>query len=112
MTVAKGAERFSFPGLASVDAAVLIWPLSVLRLTSASRGALLEAAVRVLDVWRGWSDESAGIIAYDEDGTRHNTITPIVRRVGSAYQIDLALRCNITTAENPLGVFHPHECSG
>ncbi|MFZ2757247.1 MAG: UDP-glucose--hexose-1-phosphate uridylyltransferase [Atopobiaceae bacterium] len=108
MTVAKESEAFPVPGFADVDAVVLEWPLSVLRLTCADRERLLAAATHVLDVWRGWSDESVGIRASEPDGTRHNTVTPIVRRSGSDYQIDLALRCNVTSEEDPLGVFHPH----
>ena len=81
----------------------------MLRLRSAGRDALLDAAVHVLEVWRGWTDEEVGVIAYDADGTPHNTVTPICRRRGDAYELDLALRCNVTTDEHPMGVFHPHE---
>ena len=70
---------------------------------------LLEAAVYVLDAWRGWSDPSVGIVAAGDDGTPHNTVSPICRKRGECYEFDLALRCNITTDEHPLGVFHPHE---
>jgi UDPglucose--hexose-1-phosphate uridylyltransferase len=108
MTVARAAEGFRLPGFGDVDAAVLDWPLSVIRLACADRGRLLAAATHVLDAWRGWSDESVGIRATEPDGTRHNTVTPIVRRSGSDYQVDLALRCNVTDEANPLGVFHPH----
>jgi UDPglucose--hexose-1-phosphate uridylyltransferase len=83
--------------------------MSVIRLRSANRASLLGAATRVLDVWRTWTDESVGVIACDPDGTRHNTVTPICRRHGADYELDLALRCNVTTDEHPLGVFHPHE---
>jgi UDPglucose--hexose-1-phosphate uridylyltransferase len=95
---------------------VLHWPLSVLRLSSQSRDQLLDACDHVVAAWRGWSDESVGVIAHDADGTPHNTVTPIVRRVdaqgnvgGTTYEAYLALRCNVTSPEHPLGVFHPHE---
>ena len=87
----------------------------MLRLRSASRDDLLAAAVHVIDAWRAWTDESVGVIALDEDGTRHNTVTPVVRRVdeggavgGERYEAYLALRCNVTSDEHPLGIFHPH----
>ena len=64
--------------------------------------------MHVIDAWRSWSDVAAGVIARDEDGTPHNTVTPVIRRVGERYEAYLALRCNVTTSEHPLGVFHPH----
>ena len=95
---------------------MLHWPLSVLRLRSGSREELLDACDHVIGAWRSWSDESVGVVARDADGTPHNTVTPIVRRVdaegnvgGSVYEAYLTLRCNVTSAEHPLGVFHPHE---
>ena len=112
---AEVAESFSMDAFPGVEGAVLTWPLSVLRLRSASRGDLLAAAVHVIDAWRAWTDESVGVIALDEDGTRHNTVTPVVRRVdedgavgGERYEAYLALRCNVTSDEHPLGIFHPH----
>ena len=108
MTMAKEVEKVVLPGFPDVDAAIVEWPLSVVRLTSESRDSLLAAATHVLDLWRDWDDEAVGVVSHDADGTRHNTITPIARRVGDAYQLDLALRCNVTSQENPLGVFHPH----
>ena len=115
MMRAEVAESFSMDAFPGVEGAVLTWPLSVLRLRSASRGDLLAAAVHVIDAWRAWTDESVGVIALDEDGTRHNTVTPVVRRVdedgavgGERYVAYLALRCNVTSDEHPLGIFHPH----
>ena len=115
MMRAEVVGEFTMDGFPGVTGAVLRWPLSVLRLRSASRDELLDAATHVIDAWRAWSDETVGIIANDPDGTRHNTVTPVVRRVdengnvgGEGYEVYLALRCNITTAEHPLGVFHPH----
>ena len=115
MMRAEVAESFSMDAFPGVEGAVLTWPLSVLRLRSASRDDLLAAAVHVIDAWRAWTDESVGVIALDEDGTRHNTVTPVVRRVdedgavgGERYVAYLALRCNVTSDEHPLGIFHPH----
>lgn len=123
MMAAPVERRFALEGLDGVEAGVVRWPLTALRLRSASREELLEAACRVLDAWRGWSDAAAGVVAADPDGTPHNTVTPICWRTGrgfgdggfegaapqGAYVLDLVLRCNVTSAEHPLGVFHPHE---
>ncbi len=97
--------RFSdFP---AVNAGILNWPMSVIRLRSANRAELSALACRILDMWRGYSDEAAGVIA-ESDGVPHNTITPIARRRGDDFELDLVLRCNITTDRYPMGVFHPH----
>lgn len=108
MMRAATAETFAMAAHPNVGGEVLEWPLSVLRLTAASRDELLGACVQVIDAWRSWSDVAAGVIARDEDGTPHNTVTPVIRRVGERYEAYLALRCNVTTSEHPLGVFHPH----
>lgn len=108
MMRAATAETFAMAAHPNVGGEVLEWPLSVLRLTAASRDELLGACVHVIDAWRSWSDVAAGVIARDEDGTPHNTVTPVIRRVGERYEAYLALRCNVTTSEHPLGVFHPH----
>ncbi len=107
MMKAPVAGTFKMDAFPQVSCAVLRWPLSVLKLTSTDREQLLDAAAHVLDVWRGWSDEAVGIVA-QSDGERHNTITPVATREGDSYVLYLALRCNITTEEHPLGVFHPH----
>ena len=104
--VVEEVRLAAFPG---VEAGVIEWPLSVLRLACDDRDVLLEAAVYVLDAWRGWSDPSVGVVAVTPDGTPHNTVTPICRMRDGRYELDLAMRCNITTDEHPLGVFHPHE---
>ena len=108
MMRAATAETFAMAAHPNVGGEVLEWPLSVLRLTAAGRDELLGACVHVIDAWRSWSDVAAGVIAHDEDGTPHNTVTPVIRRVGERYEAYLALRCNVTTSEHPLGVFHPH----
>ncbi|MDO4539295.1 MAG: UDP-glucose--hexose-1-phosphate uridylyltransferase, partial [Coriobacteriales bacterium] len=109
MTRAEVVQEVRLVPFPSVSAGVIKWPLSVLRLSCDNRDILLEAAVYVLDAWRSWSDPSAGIIALDQDGVLHNTVTPICRMRDGNYELDLALRCNITSEEHPLGVFHPHE---
>ena len=81
--------------------------MSVIRLTSDDKDALIDLADKILFAWRAYSDPEAGIFA-ETDGEPHNTITPIARRRGEAYELDLVLRNNLTTEENPLGVFHPH----
>ncbi len=109
MDRAREQDEFRMPGSAEVSCSVLEWPMTALRLRSDDKAALLEAAVRVIDLWRGWDAPRVGVFSCDEDGTRHNTVTPICRRRGSAFELDLVLRCNVTTEEHPLGVFHPHE---
>lgn len=109
MERARELDAFTMEGHADVEGFVLEWPLSVIRLRSTSRDSLLNAAEHVLLSWRAWDAPEVGVVSHDADGTRHNTVTPICRRRGDAYEMDLALRCNITTDEHPLGVFHPHE---
>lgn len=108
MMRAEVAQTFAMQGFPSVKGEVLLWPLSVLRLQSGDRSELLEACAHVIDAWRGWSDEAVGVRAHDADGTPHNTVTPVVRRAGVGYEAYLALRCNVTSEQNPLGDFHPH----
>ena len=107
MMKAQVASTFSMDGLPSVECSVVRWPLSVLKLAACDREQLLDAAAHVLDVWRDWSDKAVGVVA-ESDGERHNTITPVACREGENYVLYLALRCNVTTDEHPLGVFHPH----
>ena len=98
---------FTFPGYEDVRAGIVKWPMSVVRLTAADPARLIDLADRILRSWRGYTDEAAFIFA-ETDGEPHNTITPIARRRGSDYELDLVLRNNITTKEHPLGVYHPH----
>ncbi|WP_417057208.1 UDP-glucose--hexose-1-phosphate uridylyltransferase [Enorma massiliensis] len=107
MMKARVASTFSMDGFPSVECSVVRWPLSVLKLAACDREQLLDAAAHVLDVWRDWSDEAVGVVA-ESNGERHNTITPVACREGENYVLYLALRCNVTTDEHPLGVFHPH----
>ena len=97
----------SFPGYENIRAGIVKWPMSVIRLTGADPKAIAELSDKILGLWRNYSDESAQILAFS-DGEPHNTITPIARRRGNDYEMDLVLRCNITSQEHPLGVFHPH----
>ena len=90
----------------AIRASIVDWPMSCLRLKSADAEALVRKAVQVLNAWRGYSDEALGI--YAETDQKHNTITPILRRAGGEWKLDLVLRNNRTSAENPLGIFHPH----
>lgn len=90
-----------------MEAGIVKWPLSVLRIRSKDEKRLIDLASHVLDKWRGYTDEAAFIFA-ETDGEPHNTITPIARKKGDMFELDLTLRNNITTDENPLGVYHPH----
>lgn len=96
-----------FRGFEEIHAGIVKWPMSVIRLRGAEPGRLAELADRILQTWRGYSDPAAFIFA-ETEGTPHNTITPIARRRGTDYELDLVLRNNITTLEHPLGYFHPH----
>ena len=98
---------FAFPGFEDVEAGIVKWPMSVVRITAERPERLIDLADRLLASWRGYTDESAFIFA-ETDGEPHNTITPIARRRGERFELDLVLRNNITTAEHPLGVYHPH----
>ena len=108
METAPIEKEVSFAGYEDISAGIVKWPMSVIRLTGNNPERITDLADRILGCWRGYSDESVGVVAFSE-GQPHNTITPIARRRGEAYELDLVLRCNITTAEHPLGVFHPHE---
>ena len=98
----------SFRGYEDVQAGILNWPMSVIRLDCPDDSRLISLAARILSCWRGYTDEDAFIFA-ETDGTPHNTLNPIVRRRGDVYELDLVLRNNITTEEHPLGVYHPHD---
>ena len=104
----SGVEQtVSFTGFADIEAGIVKWPMSVIRLKGSDPERIADLAGKILKLWRGYTDESVGVIAFS-DGEPHNTITPIARRRGEDYELDLVLRCNITTEEHPLGVFHPH----
>ncbi len=107
MARAQMEETFAIPNFEDVEVGIVKWPLSVLRLRGADSDRLVELGAHVLDVWRNYTDTDAFVFA-ETDGEPHNTITPIARKVGEMYELDLALRNNITTEEHPLGVYHPH----
>ena len=106
MERAEISRELSFKGFEDIHAGIVNWPMSVIRLRGADPERIVALADKILGCWRGYSDESLSIIA--NDGEPHNTITPIARRRGEDYELDLVLRCNITTDEHPMGVFHPH----
>ena len=107
METAPAELEISFAGYKDISASIVKWPMSVIRLNGDDPKRIADLGEKILNLWRDYSDESAGIIAFS-DGEPHNTITPIARRRGDKFELDLVLRCNITTAEHPLGVFHPH----
>lgn len=107
METAPVKEKIVLKGFEDIEAGIVKWPMSVIRLRGADSARIAELADKILGIWRGYSDESVSVIAFSE-GQPHNTITPIARRRGEDYELDLVLRCNITTEEHPLGVFHPH----
>lgn len=100
--------EISFKGYEEVKAGIVKWPMSVIRLTANAPERLVSLADKILISWRNYTDESAMIFA-ETDGEPHNTITPIARRRGEDYELDLVLRNNLTTPEYPLGIYHPHE---
>lgn len=107
MAKAPIETELTFSGFEDIRAGIVKWPMSVIRLSSQKPERLCELASVILDAWRSYTDEKAFIFA-ETDGTPHNTITPIARKCGDNYELDLVLRNNITTDEHPLGVYHPH----
>ncbi len=107
METAPVIHKICFKDFEDIDAGIVKWPMSVIRLNSADKDRIAELADKILDCWRGYTDESAFVFA-ETEGIPHNTITPIARRRDGNYEMDLVLRNNITTEEHPLGVYHPH----
>lgn len=107
MARAEVEESFTVPGYENIAAGIVRWPMSVIRLKGKDRNSLSACAEHILNLWREYDDEEA-FIYHETDGEAHNTITPIARRRDGEYELDLVLRNNITTKENPLGVYHPH----
>lgn len=107
MAKAPIEKEISFDGFSDVKAGIVKWPMSVIRLRAKEKERLIELADKILLAWRGYTDEAAFVYA-ETDGEPHNTITPIARRRGEDFELDLVLRNNITTEEHPLGVYHPH----
>lgn len=107
MAKAPVERTFQVHGFEDVEAGIVNWPMSVIRISSKDSERLISLADIILDKWRGYTDEKAFIYAYTEEEP-HNTITPIARKRGDKFELDLVLRNNITTKEHPLGVYHPH----
>jgi UDPglucose--hexose-1-phosphate uridylyltransferase len=107
MERARSEIALSFRGYTDIEASILDWPMAVIRLTGDDKERLISLADKILVAWRGYSDEAAGILAKSGEEP-HNTITPIARRRGERYELDLVLRNNRTSDEHPLGIFHPH----
>ena len=107
MAKAPVEREFTVKGCENVTAGVVRWPMSVIRLSGRDTASIIELADKILKKWREYTDEAAFVYAYT-DGEPHNTITPIARKRGENYELDLVLRNNITTQEHPLGVYHPH----
>ena len=107
MAKAPMEKRFTVPGFEDVETGIVKWPLSVIRTRCKDEKRLIELGEKILNKWRSYTDEAAYIFA-ETDGEPHNTITPIARKVGDTYELDLTLRNNITTEECPLGLYHPH----
>ena len=98
---------FTFPGFEDIDAGIVKWPMSVVRIASQDPSRLIDLADKMLTAWRGYTDEAAVILA-ETGGEPHNTITPIARMRDGKFELDLVLRNNLTTEEHPLGLYHPH----
>ncbi len=107
MAKAPVERSFTVKGFEDVKSGIVKWPMSVIRLSAPDYERVIALADVILEKWRGYTDEAAFIFA-ETDGTPHNTITPIARKRGEDYELDLVLRNNITTDEHPLGVYHPH----
>ncbi|HEM2602334.1 TPA: UDP-glucose--hexose-1-phosphate uridylyltransferase [Streptococcus suis] len=107
MEKAPTERQLVFDGFESVSAGIVKWPISVIRLSSADKPSLLGLATKILEKWRSYSDDSVQIKA-ETDGTPHHTITPIARKRGDLYELDLVLRDNQTSEEFPDGIYHPH----
>lgn len=100
-------RQLVFDGFESVSAGIVKWPMSVIRLSSADKPVLLSLAAKILEKWRSYSDDAVQIKS-ETDGTPHHTITPIARKRGDMYELDLVLRDNQTSEEFPDGIYHPH----
>ncbi len=107
METAPVDQQLHFAGYDDIQAGIVKWPMSVIRLDGEDPVRIADLADRILAAWRSYSDPECTIYA-ETDGEPHNTITPIARRRGKLYELDLVLRNNLTTEEHPLGVFHPH----
>lgn len=108
MAKAPVEREVTIQGFEDIQTGIVKWPMSVIRLSGEDTERIIALADMILNAWRDYTDEAAFIFAKTE-GESHNTITPIARKRGDKYELDLVLRNNITTKEHPLGVYHPHE---
>lgn len=108
MAKAPLEKEYKIPGYEDIQAGIVKWPMSVIRIQGEDEQRLIYLASHILDKWRGYTDESVNVYAYTDDEP-HNTITPIARMKNGLFQLDLVLRNNITTEERPYGLFHPRE---
>ncbi|MGG1675624.1 UDP-glucose--hexose-1-phosphate uridylyltransferase [Neobacillus sp. NRS-1170] len=107
MAKAESDWTFDMAEFPNVEGAVVKWPMSVIRLRSEDKAGLVEAADHILANWKNYSDEAVGVLAWTGESS-HNTITPIARKKGEVFELDLVLRNNRTSEKHPLGIFHPH----
>ncbi|MGB6179482.1 UDP-glucose--hexose-1-phosphate uridylyltransferase [Carnobacterium sp.] len=107
MEKAEMAYSFELNRFPTIEAGIVNWPMSVIRLKGSNKVEMIDAATLILEEWRGYSDPSVSILA-QTDGILHNTVTPIARMDGKKFELDLVLRNNRVTAEFPDGIFHPH----
>ncbi|WLD92790.1 UDP-glucose--hexose-1-phosphate uridylyltransferase [Alkalihalobacillus sp. AL-G] len=107
MAEAKVEHAFELEEFPHVHAGIVKWPMSVIRIWGSDREQLISAADSILHTWKGYSDPNAQVYAFT-NGEPHNTVTPIARRRGEEYELDIVLRNNITSEKHPLGIFHPH----
>ena len=107
MAKAPIEEAVSIPGYTDIEAGIVNWPMSVIRLRGTDIPRIVQCGGAILSAWRKYTDKDAFIFS-ETNGEPHNTITPIARKRNNVYELDLVLRNNITTEEHPLGVFHPH----
>ena len=107
MERAEIGERFTLDGFEDIECGIIKWPMSVIRIRGERSARLVELAVHILEAWRGYTDEAATVFA-ETNGEPHNTITPIARRRGALFELDLCLRNNLTTERYPMGLYHPH----
>ncbi len=108
MEKAEVEEYFTLEGYPDIQAGIVNWPMSVIRLRGKNSAELSSCATMILERFRSYSDPAVSLHAFTEE-TPHNTITPIARRRGEDFELDLVLRNNLCTEEHPLGLFHPHE---
>ncbi|MGL4254538.1 MAG: UDP-glucose--hexose-1-phosphate uridylyltransferase [Fusobacteriaceae bacterium] len=100
-------NNFTLKNFPEVECGTIKWPMSVVRITSSDKESLAKAALHIFNSWKEYSDKNVDILSHSGD-IEHNTVTPIARRVGDRFQMDLALRNNRTSDEHPMGIFHPH----